>query len=85
MRHIHRNKTAQTENVLNGEVILKEWMSGFLDKNRHVCLNKRKDGFLDSLGCAKRSILTSSARFSAANSERGKHIFLNKNLRDICG
>jgi len=41
-----------------------------LDRNRHVCLNKRKDGFLDSLGCPKRSISTRSARFSAANSER---------------
>ena len=28
MTHIHRNKTAQTENVLNGEVILKGWIFG---------------------------------------------------------
>ena len=47
MTHMHTNKTAQTESVLNGEVILKGWIS---DRNRHVCLNKRKDGFLDSLG-----------------------------------
>jgi len=28
MSHIHTNKTAQTENVSNGEVILKGRMSG---------------------------------------------------------
>jgi len=66
MTHIHKNKTAQTENVSNGEFILKGWISG---QNRHVCLNKRNDGLLDSLGCPKRSFSTNSARFNAANSE----------------
>jgi len=28
MTHIHTNKTAQTENVLSGEVILKGWIFG---------------------------------------------------------
>jgi len=28
MTHIHTNKTAQTENVLNSEVILKGWIFG---------------------------------------------------------
>jgi len=40
-----------------------------MDKNRHVCLNKRIDGLLDSLGCPKRTISTNSAGFNAANSE----------------
>ena len=28
MTHIHTNKTAQTENVLRGEVVLKGWIFG---------------------------------------------------------
>jgi len=65
MTHIHTNKTPQTENVLNGEVILKEWIFG----QEQTRFFKREDGFLDSLGCPIRSISTSSARFSAAKSE----------------
>ena len=68
----YKQKTCQT--------VLKGWI---LDKNRHVCLNKGNDRLLDSLGCPKRSILTNSARFNAANLE-WENIFLGKNLRDIC-
>jgi len=67
MTHIHTNNTVSTENMSNGEVILK---GVFLDKNRHVCLNKRNDGLLDSLVCPKRTISTNSAGFNAANSEQ---------------
>jgi len=37
MTHIHTNKTVQTENVLNGEVILKECISG----QKQTCLSKQ--------------------------------------------
>ena len=36
MTHMHTNKTAQTENVSNGEVILKGWISG--QKQTRLCM-----------------------------------------------
>ena len=43
---------------------------GALIKNRGVCLNRHKDGFLDRSGCPNRKILINSMRFSEINSER---------------
>ena len=82
MTHIHTNKTAQTENVLNSEVILKGWIFGQEQTRlfkqawgrifRQLRMSKEK--YFDQFGsiqCSKRKV--------------GKHIFLNKNLKDISG
>jgi len=65
--HTHTHKTLQTENTVEGEVIYK---GGCFDKNKHVCLHRYKDGFLDSSGCPKRSILISSVRFGVVEQYR---------------
>jgi len=63
-RHTCARKAIQTENTAEGEV-----KGGCFDKNKHVCLNRHKDGFSDRLGCPNRSILINSMRFSEVNSE----------------
>jgi len=50
----------------DSEVILK---CVCFDKNKYICLNMYENGFLDSSGCPKTSILISSVQFREVNSE----------------
>ena len=54
---MHTNKTAQTENVSNGEVILKGWISGQKQTRLCMCVSLRSRPALSNPKCLLRQKL----------------------------
>ena len=81
MTHIHTNKTVQTENVSNGEVILKGCISG----RKQTCLSKQAQWrTFRQFRVSEENYFDQFSWIQCSKLRVGKHIFLDENLRDIC-
>jgi len=81
MTHIHTNKTGQTENVSNGEVILKGCISG----QKQTCLSKQTQWrTFRQFRVSEENYFDQFSWIQCSKLRVGKYIFLGENLRDIC-
>jgi len=81
MTHIHTNKTVQTENVSNGEVILKGCISG----QKQTCLSKQAQWrTFGKFRVSEENYFDQFSWIQCSKLGVGKHIFLCENLIDIC-
>jgi len=81
MTHIHTNKTVQTENVSNGEVILKGCIFG----QKQTCLSKQAQWqTFRQFSVSEENYFDQFSWIQCSKLREGKHIFLGENLRDIC-
>jgi len=79
--HIHTNKTVQTENVSNGEVILKGCISG----QKQTCPSKQAQWrTFRQFRVSEENHFDQFSWIQCSKLRVGKHIFLGENLRDIC-